>query len=222
MSDKLNLMNALSEKRKKDRSLMPPHASIGDYHNGVYDQHQYVSPWSISSHNLESDILIFLQDWTSQDFIARKVDKYAEKLGYTPSLKTNKNLIHLVKEYLGKQIEEIYITNLFVFVKPGGMSAAIPNKDMDYCVKNYAIPQIDIISPKLVICLGSGTYNSLRRALGERPIKLSSGLEAPAISRGNSKIFGVSHTGGLGVANAGGMAEIVLQWQALNNIYKSL
>ena len=222
MSDKLTLMNALAEKRKKDRKLMPPHAGIGDYHNGVYDQHNYVSPWSISSHNLDSDVLIFLQDWSSQDAIAPKVDEDARKFGYTPRMPSNKNLISFVQKYLGKCLDEVYITNLFVFVKPGDLSASIPRGDMDYCVKTYAIPQIDIISPKLVICLGASTYNSLRRSLGEKPVKLAKGLEEPAIRRGNSKIYGVSHTGGRGVSNAGGMGAVRSQWETLSKIYKSL
>jgi restriction system protein len=215
-------MNALAEKRKKDRSLMPPHAGIGDYHNGIYDEHDYVSPWSISANNLDSDILVFLQDWTSQDKIAQKVDDNAKRFGFTPTLPSNKNLINLIQKYLGKKKEELYITNLFVFVKPGGISSAIPKRDMDYCVKNYAIPQIDIICPKLVICLGANTYNSLRTFLGEKPIKLSEIIHEPAIRHGKSKIYGVSHTGARGVANAGGMAGIITQWEMLRKIYMEL
>ena len=222
MLTKAERMAALVEKRKVDRHRMPPNAGIRDYHGGIYDQHGYVSPWSISAHNLDAKVMIFLQDWTSQDAISARLDEGAMKLGYTPTLPSNRNLINLCQNYLKVPIEQAYITNLFVFVKPGGMSATIPAADMNYSAVNYALPQIYIVQPKMVICLGSRTYNAMRRALGAKNVPLRDGLQQPALEYGTSKIYGVSHTGGLGVANAGGLSAVHKQWEVLSHIYRDI
>lgn len=38
------------------------YTAIGDYDEGVWEC-DYVSPYSLSSHNEDSDILVILQDW---------------------------------------------------------------------------------------------------------------------------------------------------------------
>jgi uracil-DNA glycosylase len=216
---KSDALKALTRERRTDR--LPDYYCIQDFHNGAYDRHDYLSPWSLSSHNENADILIFLQDWSSEKSLSGPIDNDAVSIGYTPSLPSNKNLIDLLSNNFGKTLSEIYITNLFVFIKRGGMSARIPTKDMVYCTNKYGLPLIDIIQPKMVICLGSLVYNSFRIALNSKKIPLKNSLTTPLFYN-KSIIYGVSHTGGLGVANAGGFAAVREQWATLSGLYREL
>lgn len=202
--------------RKEDR--LPGYACVGDFHDGSYDQHDYVSPWSISAHNPEAKVMIFLQDWSSTNSLNGPFDAAAASIGYTPGLPSNRNLINLLSKHFSMTLADVYVTNLFVFIKQGGMNARIPMKDMVYCAQKYALPQIEIINPDLVICLGSSTYNALRRALGKPAISLKRGLKEPLFFK-NIPIHGLSHTGGLGVANAGGLDAVETQWRTLAEAY---
>lgn len=216
-TEKSSQLKALAQQRKLDR--LQGHSCVGDFHGGAYDRHDHVSPWSISACNVDSDIMVFLQDWSSEESMSGPLDVPAATIGHTPTLPSNRNLKKLLKTYFDKDIRDTYVTNVFVFIKPGRMSAPIPIRDLMYSAKKYAIPQIDIMKPRLVICLGGSTYNAIRRALTLRPVRLQEALDHP-VRRGESVIFGVSHTGGLGIANARfgqdrGMAAVNLQWARL-------
>lgn len=219
ISSKMEMLKQLAEQRKADR--LPGHFCIGDFHDGAYDRHDYVSPWSISAHNPDASIMIFLQDWTSADSISGSLDVIAAEIGYTPSLPSNRNLINMLQKHFNSELKDVYVSNLFVFVKPGGMSARIPMRDMLYSATEYALPQIRIVRPRLVICLGAATINAIRRMLKMRPVSLAQARREP-VSIDGIPVYGLSHTGGLGVANAGGLEGIDAQWSTLAEAYKAL
>jgi hypothetical protein len=50
------------------------------------------------------------------------------------------------------------------------MSDSISNKLFNDCVITYTIPQIEIIQPGMLICLGAKTLNAVRKAIKEKPI----------------------------------------------------
>jgi restriction system protein len=124
----------------------------------------FVSPYSKGAHEMDSDVMILLQDWSSH--VALSQSAGPSELGRDPNLPTNKNLDVLLKTFLGKEISETYATNLFPYIKPGGLSSRIPFADLTYAAEKFALPQIRIIAPKLVICLGKNTFNALRVVSG--------------------------------------------------------
>src|SRR5688500_8056665 len=109
--------------------------------------------------------MVIGQDWASADMLAKRPERVAE-LGYDPKLLTNRNLDDLLKRHLGLQRRDCYLTNLFVFIKSGIASASIRFADLAWSAKNFTVPQIEIIVPKLVICLGLRTFRALTRAAG--------------------------------------------------------
>lgn len=122
----------------------------------------FVSPYSKGAHNLDADVMILLQDWSSHDALKRS--KGPSELGRDPNLPTNKNLDKLLQQSFGMRLAETYATNLFPYIKLGGLSARIPFKDLVYAAETFALPQIRIVAPKLVICFGKNTFNALRVA----------------------------------------------------------
>src|SRR5947208_787319 len=91
--------------RKRQRTRWHGYKNIGDYHHGVYEC-LHVSPYTKSADNVDSPIMVFLQDWTSDDSIRRGIDKNCIALGYTPSLPSNRNLIRLLLTHFGLSLAD--------------------------------------------------------------------------------------------------------------------
>ncbi|MCH9704959.1 MAG: hypothetical protein K0U15_02370 [Proteobacteria bacterium] len=136
--------------------------SIGDYAKGAYECN-YVSPYSKSAHDVDTKVLLFLQDWASGEGL-KKTEHKREKIskcGYDEDRRTNKNLKRLLSNHLGLELKSTYTTNLFPYIKKGPMNARIPPKDMQKAAKEFSLPMIKIIKPKIVIALGRETFNAL-------------------------------------------------------------
>lgn len=214
---KKNKLRALAILRKSER--IDGYANIKDFQNGIFDVAEHVSPWTNNACNVDTDLMIVGQDWASSDWLSNPANATYASLGRNPNLATNKNL----EEYLNLfklKFQDVYATNAFVHIKNGHMSRGIPSSIFLESVKKYLLPQIEIVSPKMVICLGSKTFNSVRKALGAQPITIAEGHLKP-ISFKHSNIFGVYHTGGLGTAGAGGKPQALKQWHHLAQVLKN-
>lgn len=214
IKNKQKLLKNLAELRRLDKQngMSRIYKQVGDFHGGIYDTWGHISPWSKSACNHDARVMVVAQDWTSEE--ATKKPPKNINLGYDPDLPTNKNLQNFLKDFFNLSFSEVYATNLFVFVKPGNLSARIPSKDLIYSAKNYTLEEVKIVQPKIVICLGAATYRSLCRAVGVKPPVFKSSIENP-ISFGSSLIFGVPHTGALGTMNAGGIENVRAIWSRL-------
>jgi uracil-DNA glycosylase family 4 len=160
MNPKMTKEKELSKLAKlRQKTKYDGYKSIADYEDGFYEC-DYVSPYSKSANNINADVFIVLQDWSSDDNM-HGVCHETNRLGYTPSVGTNIKLIEYLKKYLDLELKDTYTTNLFPFIKMGDMSANIPIKDMRRAAKDFTLPMIQIIRPKIVIALGRKTYNSL-------------------------------------------------------------
>lgn len=216
---KVFALEKLALERKKDK--LENFLNIGDVLDGYYDHGNYISPWSKSAFNVNTKVMLIAQDWSSEKFLTKKKDEDAATIGHTPSLPTNVNLKKMLRDSFKLEFEDTYATNLFVFIKKGSISNSIPIKAMLYSTKEYAIPQIEIVKPQIVICIGAVTNNIMRRSLNFPPVKIKDSVNNPAYL-GNTKIYGVYHTGGLGTANAGGYRHAVQLWHEIakiSNIY---
>jgi restriction system protein len=192
------------------------HFRLSDFHDGFYEC-DFVSPWTKSANNLNADIMLVAQDWASSEFLSREKDYRIAKLGHDEALPTNRNLAHLLSKYFQISFRDTYATNLFPFIKPGAMNASIkPRSLLRECAKTYLIPQIEIVQPKMVICLGGLAFEILRTVLGLPPLK---GVEQTAkpgghTKIGSSEIYGVAHTGQLGMNNRGRL-NVERDWAGL-------
>ena len=102
-------------------------------------------------------------------------------------------------------------------MKPGGISSRIPERDLIRAAREFALPQIEIVSPRLVICLGLVTFDALRRAYGLARV----GKTEPAINSpftvGNSRVWCQAHTGALGQRNRkkGSVDRVLKDWMRM-------
>ncbi|MSQ15507.1 MAG: hypothetical protein EXR50_06560 [Dehalococcoidia bacterium] len=129
-----------------------------------YDFRDLVSPYSRTAGNVDANVMLFLQDWSPHDKLMNQgYNRDVARYGHDPSLKTNLNLKDLLRQHLGLELEETYGTNLFPFIKAGGISATIPMRDFVRAAEMFALPQIEIVNPRVVLALGRHTADALKR-----------------------------------------------------------
>ena len=116
------------------------------------------------------------------------------------------------------EFRQTYATNVFVFIKKGAMNAKIRRIDMLYCAKQYALPQMEVIAPKMAICLGRSTFEAIRDSLDkERPVFAEAHKSEHRINHRGTEIYGVPHPGSRGTQNAGGKLRVLEIWRILAN-----
>jgi hypothetical protein len=204
-------LRALGQLRQQTR--WPGYSGIGDYHNGAYEC-DWVSPYTKTAGNVDAAVMLLLQDWASDEWCKGPFDPETAELGYSPSEPTNRNLVRLLHDTFGLSLKETYGTNLFPFVKSGGMSADIPMSDLTKAATDFALPQIAIVKPRLVICLGLATFTTVSLACGQSvPQKMATAIESPFPFE-DSLIYCQSHPGHFGRINRnkGGVDRVSQDW----------
>lgn len=221
---KLEKIRQLAAQRRDDSiaQINPFYRQVSDFYDGVLDQSGYISPWTKSASNVNSPIMIVAQDWISSGALEKGLNQNLVTLGHDPDLPTNKNLASLLKRHFGIVFQETYATNLFVFVKPGSMSANIPVKLLEYSAEKYTLPEIEIVDPKIVICLGSKTYQVISRSCKKNSTWRPFTQKINAFWFKNICVVGVPHAGALGTANAGGKAVVDTIWSEVVEIFTGL
>jgi restriction system protein len=138
-------------------------------------------------------------------------------------LPTNKTLSKLLAAHLGLQLEETFATNLFPYVKPGNMKTPIPHDLLFASARRFAIPQIEVVKPSLVICLGLDTFNALSDALEQRTFgRIANAIESRIKLPTGQQIWCQAHTGKLGqmTRNRKGPGTVDQDWRAMTEDYR--
>jgi restriction system protein len=198
--NKQDLLLALAQKRKT--TCWPGYGRISDYHNGAYEC-DFVSPYTKSARNVDAEIFILLQDWSSDESLRGPFDPDCARDGLSRTWPTTKRLIELLQSYFGVELKDVYATNLFPFIKRGKSSGSIPMRDLIPAAQEFALPQIQIIRPKLVVCLGFDTFNAIRVVCGHKRAKRMNEAIASPFTYRESRIWGQAHTGARGQNNRG-------------------
>lgn len=199
----------------------------------------HVVPWTISAFNVDAELMLIAQDWASEDFLLNldEEDRLEQKaLGQIPWLETNKKLERRVLPQFGLAFADTYATDVFAFVKRGSMTARISFVDLVLSARRYTLPQIEIVRPQMVICLGSASFNAVRRAVLEqqnlgvgtpdrRWMRLSDSwkvLNPHHTSFLDVPIFGVAHPGGTGTRASGGEKVTAPRLAALASFFATI
>ncbi len=211
MSDKRQLLLELAQLRQRTR--WDGYHSLAEYHDGAYEC-DWVSPYSKTAGNVDANVFILLQDWSSHDYLSRPFNPKSADLGHTPNLPTNCNLKRLLHQTFNLGLEDVFGTNLFPFIKPGGISTRIQNKDLDRAALEFALPQVRIVKPTVVVCLGLATFNAIRRVC-QLPAcsRMDEAINSP-FKFETSWIWCQAHTGSFG-QNTRGREQVNADWQRM-------
>ena len=192
---------------------------LGEYHSGAYDC-EYVSPYTLSAGNFDARVAFILQDWASHESLIAKLDMNVVKLGYTPSQPTNVNLIDLLRRHLNMSLDEVFVTNLFPFIKSGGDSARIPAKPLRRAASMFAIPQVRIVHPVFAVCLGLQVFNTLRSEFGLKQVKnLDEGMDS-SFEDGGTQYRCQAHTGTFGRINRNHRGCVERDWRQMSCAFR--
>lgn len=134
-----------------------PHKQPEDF---GYDFRCWVSPYTKGAHRYKS-IALVLQDWASTDGLTEPINSVIQAHGRMPTLLTNIRLEQLLHRVLGMRLCEVYATNAFPFVKLGGMSASLRTSDVRKAAQRFAVRELELAEPRLVIALGVVAHTAL-------------------------------------------------------------
>lgn len=187
---------------------------LGDFYNGLYDFDDHVVPYSKSAGNLEAEVMFVGQDWASEDFLNQEnPDMVQYEKGHDPRLPYNKLFFRILEDFFNIKFKDTYSTDAFVFIKPGNMGTKIHHHDMYLSAREYVMPQIDIIKPKTVICIGGSTHTALRKIFGLPYKAVKSSLDDEPIVYNKTKIIVGTHLGARATSSLGGLTEQMRIWE---------
>jgi restriction system protein len=114
------------------------------------------------------------------------------------------------------------MANLFPFIKPGGLSGSIREPDLVRAAREYALPQVEIVEPSLVVCLGKRTFNAIRVACTLPKASTMAAAVESSFSLGCSRIWAQAHTGSLGQnnRNRGGVNRVEPDWASMKREFE--
>ena len=218
MNSKEHRLRELTESRKNSR--WPGYQCIGDYCNGRYEC-DFVSPYSISAHNVDARLMVLLQDWASHDVLKEDFLEERCTIGYDPKRTTNIRLQQLLHQHFGLELKDIYATNVFPFIKSGGMNSKIKSKDLRCAAKTFALPQIDIVQPRIAVCLGKVAFDAVAVVAGQqKSASIDSAIASP-FSHGTTRIWCQAHTGPQGYNNRNrGGVDVSADWKKMAETFR--
>jgi restriction system protein len=158
-----------------------------------YDFRAWVSPYTKGAHAYNG-IAVVLQDWASTDGLSGKHNSEIQRLGRNPELLTNRRLEKLLHRHFNRTLAQTYATNVFPWVKPGGMSAPVPIGHALAAAEQFAAKELRLAQPLITLALGRVAAEVLGR-LGVHCIALPhpaariSGAEAHAAWASAAKVF---------------------------------
>ncbi len=208
--------------RQRQATRWPGYNCIGDYHDGIYEC-DFVSPYTKSAGNIDATVMILLQDWASHDVLAGPVLQARLDLGHDPVRHTNRNLKLLLRTHLHFELCDVYASNVFPFVKLGRMNSTIPMRDLVSAAHEFTLPEIEIVRPRFVVCLGKAAFDAISVAAGHRRHKtLAEAIHQPFVL-GATQVWCQAHTGLLGMngRNRGGAKRVDADWSKMAAAYKS-
>ena len=166
---------------------------------------EQIGPWSRWQGKLDAKLVIVGQDWGDK----RYFDKY-EGRDQAQGNTTNENLQKLlssigiqVKRPRDSQTQVAFFTNLILCLKHGGLQESVEDQWMTTCAREFLLPLVGIVQPKVVVALGLDVTKTILGAynLKHRKSWAMSRLmeEGPYWLNKDMRLFPVYHCGAKGV-----------------------
>lgn len=226
MSTKTARYKALVEKRKACKACQGlTNPSVVD--SGAFDSSE-IGPWTTWQGNLDAPVVVVGQDWGDVAYFTKWQGN--DLLAGNP---TNKNLQQLLKQ-LGiaiqltnsKQDQQIFLTNLILCLKDGGLQAPITKEWCSNCATRFLKELLEIIQPTLVITLGAMPARAaldLFQVKYRRSWSLKRLMQtAPFLLFNNTWLYPVYHCGNSSINRNRSYVEQEADWQQAATYYKRL
>jgi uracil-DNA glycosylase len=197
--------HGLVEARKACRactSLTNPSTSLTNpsvCEDGKYDC-DAIGSWSAWQGNLDAPLMLVGQDWGDVQWFVREEGRS------TDTSRTNKTLLRLLAS-IGFELKlpsetpgdgVLFFTNAVLCLKDGGAQASVPTEWFRNCGTRFLRPTIELVQPKIVVCLGERAYRAVLGAWEIKARKFSDAVtlkEPVALSPLGPWVFPVYHCG---------------------------
>lgn len=212
---KRDRMRELVERRRK--GPWEPYGGIAEFHGGRYEC-DHVSPFSKAAGNLDSPIVVLLLDCATRANLSKRFDAHAAEHGYSKDEPTTARLKELLETHFSLRLDQVFATNLFPFVRDKRISSG----DLRRAACEYALLQIEIVAPRLVICLGGDTFNALRQATGRPALdNLDERLKQSfSVGECGAVVWSQAHTGYWGQKR--GTERVAADWNGMAEWFHSV
>jgi DNA polymerase len=191
------------------------------FDRGRFDS-DHIGPWSLWQHNLDADIMIVGQDWGDNKFFKKWSGK--DPNDGNP---TNENLLKLL-ESIGvtigkpreKQGQKIFLTNLILCLKKGGLQALVSDDWFNSCTRKFFKPLVEIIRPKAILALGKKPTNFISDYFGvyysrSIPLKKLIIQYSPFKLTNQTLLFPLYHCGAGGINRNRSFNEQMNDWKII-------
>ena len=195
---------ALVSARKRCRACVDPTNPARDLTNasviegGIFDCDE-IGAWSQWQGNLDAELMVVAQDFGDVRWFLREKGRPTSR---KPS-RTNKALVELLG-FAGFSIRlahqtsgkgPLFFTNGVLCMKQGGASASVKDHWFRNCGMFFLRPLIDLVQPKVIVCLGKKAYRGVLTAYKMSPREFSSAVESdePDVLSSGIAVFAVYH-----------------------------
>jgi uracil-DNA glycosylase len=182
---------------------------IGDYDCGLYEC-DFVSPYTIGAQNVDTELMILLQDWAPDDRLSGPFLPERCTVGHDPSRRTNRRRHELLLRHFALELEEVYATNVFPFIKVH----KIQPEDFVRAAEEFALPQIKIVEPRLAVCLGKAAFNAVSVAASRSDIVSRAATIKSPFWIGKTQVWRQAHPARKTVA------QVAEDWARMASEYK--
>ncbi len=195
--------NSLVHRRKSCQSCRGL-VNAAVYEDGKFDSFE-IGPWTLWQGNLNAKIMIVGQDWGGKTYFAKW--KGADQPSGNP---TNANLQKLLRQLdidikgpREPQDHKIFMTNLILCLKDGGLQAPIQNEWLHNCGEEFFRNLVEIIRPRVVLALGKRVSEAILNLYGiphRKTLTLTQLMQSGPFSLFDTTyLFPVYHCGAGGV-----------------------
>jgi DNA polymerase len=185
---------------------------------GNYDSDE-IGPWTLWQGNLDAEILIVGQDWGDKAYFTKW--KGADQPSGNP---TNENIIKLLQQFSidincpsETQDQKIFLTNLILCLKDGGLQAPIQDEWLTNCAEKHFRQLLELIRPRVVLALGKKVSETILQLYGvpyRKAWTLSQLMQkSPFNLFGPTYLFPVYHCGASGVNRNRSLVNQIADWQ---------
>jgi uracil-DNA glycosylase len=103
------------------------------------------------------------------------------------------------------------------------MSARIKKEDLVCAAGKFALPQIEIVAPRVAVCLGKAAFNAVKIAAGHRGAKSVADAIASPFELGGTQVWCQAHTGqqGTNYRNKNGVDRVTSDWACMAQAYNN-
>ena len=221
MADKPELYSALVSCRKACTACAGL-SNVASYEAGAFDSAE-IGPWTRWQADLDARVMVIGQDWGDRSAFVR------QKGVDVDSSATNQVLrellasvgLELSPPQSGQPPERrgVFLTNAILCLKAGGAQADVLNAWFDTCGVRFLKPQIELVNPPVVVCLGERAYRAVLRAFGIRPRPFRQAVDAGDFERlpHGSVVVPVYHCGRRILNTHRGLSAQFNDWRRVAN-----